>query len=287
MSSRQSSFLSKSWLVLLILLSVSSSFGENRCVDLFLPDNVVLFPRAFKPPVIFKESKFVREIFAAMEDKNFAKAQQMLRANHFKFINTLHPQTGLSILHYATDYFNFSFAQFLLQNGANPNIKNAHGQTALHVATITGHRAFVELLLAHGADVNAKDLRGNTPMANALEISLPGDGFLDIFLKQPLLDVNSVNADGLSLVHISLRLNIPFYALQLMQLGADVNSADPHGRTPLHWAAIHDNVVMAGYLIKQGADLDAKDNQDMTAMDYAREEQNTATLTLISRAKKK
>ena len=55
----------------------------------------------------------------------------------------------------------------LLDNGANVNAKDAHGQTALIWASCEGYIDIVSILLDNGADVNTKDNNNQTPLIMA------------------------------------------------------------------------------------------------------------------------
>jgi hypothetical protein len=58
---------------------------------------------------------------------------------------------------------------YLLEHGADPNVKDFRGMTALMYATLLGddYTNFVQRLIAAGADVNAKDNEGSTPLQYA------------------------------------------------------------------------------------------------------------------------
>jgi ankyrin repeat protein len=56
-------------------------------------------------------------------------------------------------------------ARFLLEHGANPNLRNKAGSTPLHDAALKGTREVIELLLGHAAEINARDREdGATPL---------------------------------------------------------------------------------------------------------------------------
>ncbi|KAK2881701.1 hypothetical protein QQF64_008133 [Cirrhinus molitorella] len=59
--------------------------------------------------------------------------------------------------------------EFLLQNGANVNHRDQHGQGALHAAATYGHTGQVCLLLKRGANQYAADEKGNDPLSIAIE----------------------------------------------------------------------------------------------------------------------
>ncbi|HUO11088.1 MAG TPA: ankyrin repeat domain-containing protein [Phycisphaerae bacterium] len=47
------------------------------------------------------------------------------------------------------------------------------GNTALHIAAITGNTQIIDILIAHHADPNAKNARGETPLQLARQNSKP------------------------------------------------------------------------------------------------------------------
>lgn len=72
------------------------------------------------------------------------------------------------LLHYAAQ--EAEVTRILLDKGANPNvIDKTHGQSPLHVSATKGCKPAVELLVARGADPNLKDYDGRTPLALARE----------------------------------------------------------------------------------------------------------------------
>ncbi|XP_060098856.1 arf-GAP with coiled-coil, ANK repeat and PH domain-containing protein 2 [Heteronotia binoei] len=59
--------------------------------------------------------------------------------------------------------------EFLLQNGANVNLRDAHGRGPLHHATVLGHTGQVCLFLKRGANQHATDEEGKDPLSVAVE----------------------------------------------------------------------------------------------------------------------
>jgi ankyrin repeat protein len=60
--------------------------------------------------------------------------------------------------------------------GGDPNAASQTGDTALHVAAALGHNTVVQFLVEHGADVNVKNRRGITPLLAAMFGSTAGRG---------------------------------------------------------------------------------------------------------------
>mmetsp|Transcript_15147 Transcript_15147/g.15144 ORF Transcript_15147/g.15144 Transcript_15147/m.15144 type:complete len:159 (-) Transcript_15147:573-1049(-) len=58
----------------------------------------------------------------------------------------------------------FNSSEFLLQNGANPNVQNRLGETPLHQAADGNLLRIADLLLTYRADPNIQQNDGDTPL---------------------------------------------------------------------------------------------------------------------------
>jgi ankyrin repeat protein len=70
---------------------------------------------------------------------------------------------GVPILQSAVASGKIESARALIARGANVNIRNAQGMTPLHLAAFEGNEAMVRLLLDEGADIVARMDDGTTP----------------------------------------------------------------------------------------------------------------------------
>ena len=133
---------------------------------------------------------------------------------------------GASRLHRAAATETAHQVRDLINQGADPNLRNWRGETPLHRAAIRNpdldvHRALIDA----GADVNARDDTGATALHRAAGQPSPGRADL------------------------------------LIEAGADVNARDKGGSTPLHEAAGKGLDAGAKTLLKHGADPNLPDTQ--------------------------
>lgn len=75
---------------------------------------------------------------------------------------------GSSALHAAANNGNENIVNLLLENGADVELANKIGFTSLHVAVSKGFENIVEILINNDANVNVKDNKGDTPFDLAL-----------------------------------------------------------------------------------------------------------------------
>lgn len=143
--------------------------------------------------------------------------------------------------------------EFLLQNGADPNIPTARGNAPLHFAIARlgyngercrppyakGVRRAIQLLVEHGADGKAQNENGDT----ALHLLAPSCNEVDLAIIEKLLenaDLHAKNKSGQTLLHVwSVANEIGQKVLErCIRQGVDINSLTSAGRTPLASAVI-------------------------------------------------
>lgn len=108
------------------------------------------------------------QFLEAVKDRDGDKATEMLNQPGTQVVNTRDITTGETGLHVVTARRDTLWIRFLLQRGANPNIRSNEGLTPLQLATRLGFIEGVEELLKGGAQVNVSDRQGETPLMAAV-----------------------------------------------------------------------------------------------------------------------
>jgi ankyrin repeat protein len=83
-------------------------------------------------------------------------------------INSRDITTGKTALHIVTQRRDVLWMQFLLAQGANPNVADTKGVTPLVLATQLGFLEGAETLIAKGAKVDIPNATGETPLIGAV-----------------------------------------------------------------------------------------------------------------------
>lgn len=233
-------------------------------------------------PSTSAEAEEIRRIQAMIKD-----SPDLINAN---------PDKGLAPLNEAASQGHLAVAQFLLDHGADVEVKNPYEWTPLHFAANNGHKAIVELVLSHKARVNATERGGKTPLhlaaekgyRSVIEVLLErgaevnardnngasplhyavGDGFRsvsELLLAKganPNVSAKNVSAAGRNMsgtaLHVAADRGDQGLVELLLANKAEPNATNPTGVTPLDLAIVSRDVSLAGYLLAHGADVNQK-----------------------------
>ncbi|TRD12674.1 ankyrin repeat domain-containing protein [Erythrobacter insulae] len=110
------------------------------------------------------------QFLQAVEESDGDKATEMLNEPGAgkTLINTRDITTGDTGLHVVTRRRDALWIRFLIQRGANPNIRNNAGEAPIQIATRLGMIDGVEELIKGGAQVSVADRQGETPLIAAV-----------------------------------------------------------------------------------------------------------------------
>lgn len=104
----------------------------------------------------------------AVKDRKGNEATEMLDKPGSQLVNSRDITSGDTGLHIAVARSDALWVRFLLQRGADPNIRNKKGVTPLQLATAMGFTEGVEELIKKGASINVADQTGETPLIAAV-----------------------------------------------------------------------------------------------------------------------
>ena len=145
---------------------------------------------------------------------------------------------------------------FLIEHGANVDLRDEDGFTALHCACLD--RAYIGVgemlgcLIENGADVNARTNEDCTP----LMIACDNDHVYAVkFLMEHGANVDHQDRDGRTAVHHAVNRKAYHCLSYLTENGADVNARTYDGRIPLMIATARGYIKVAMYLIDHGAEV--------------------------------
>jgi ankyrin repeat protein len=120
----------------------------------------------------------------AVREADGDKAMGFLNKPGAPVLNTRDPASGETALHISVKAHNDNWVGFLLNKGANPDIRDRDGNTALHDAALYSDPTAATFLLSVKANVNATNNRGETPLILAVQRR-------DLVLTRQLIDAGA------------------------------------------------------------------------------------------------
>ena len=157
--------------------------------------------------------------------------------------------------------------EMLIQNGADPSLKDVFHNSLLHFAAQGGDVTIINKLLSLGLDIDSRSLQGETPLMHAA-----ADGNQSAFetLIQNGADPFLKDNDGSSLLHHAANGGNTSIIDKLLSLGLDVDSRSSYSSsTPLMYAAEWPQQRAFQMLIQNGADPFLKDKDGSSLLHCA------------------
>ncbi|XP_078594817.1 death-associated protein kinase 1-like [Branchiostoma floridae x Branchiostoma japonicum] len=184
-------------------------------------------------------------------------------------------------LHVASRHGHTKVVNLLIQNGADPEVRDREGLTSLHVASKHGQTEVVELLIRHGVELEPKDSEQSTPLH--LAAARGHTGTCELLIRSGA-EVMVKNQDQPTTLHRAATGGHAGTCELLIRYGSDVNAVgDEVQSTPLHEAAYRGHTGTCQLLIRSGADVMARDRRQSTPLHEAAAEGHTGTCELLIR----
>ena len=108
------------------------------------------------------------QFLEAVKERDGTAVTEALDKPGSQIVNSRDITSGDTGLHIVTERRDVVWVRFLLNRGANPNIRNKQGVTPLQLATRLGFIEGAEELVEKGAQVNVADDQGETPLIAAV-----------------------------------------------------------------------------------------------------------------------
>ncbi len=210
--------------------------------------------------------------------------------------------TGETALDIAVSSLNKSIAQLLINKGASVKGVNGYGNSVLMETIKSAFKpnkkvlAIIQMLLAGKADINFMNKYGNTALTYAIAKKSPE--LVDLLLKKGA-NPNLKDKNGYNAMHKTIysalygRLKndeLVQIVESLILYGAQINAKDNNGSTPLIQAAkggpgrdANAAFQAMEILINYSVDISLRDNDGQDALAYARQQNNTAMVHLLSK----
>ncbi|HET9952021.1 MAG TPA: ankyrin repeat domain-containing protein [Candidatus Eisenbacteria bacterium] len=195
---------------------------------------------------------------------------------------------GWSPLHVACsgppgDPCNPELVVLLLDRRADLTSRAKSGITPLVLAAVSSDSAVAAILLARGARPDPAAPDGYSALRSAVEASNPA-------IARMLLERGADSNERYSppraerLLHRTVYHDSVDVARVLLEFGADVNVVDDNGLTPLHMAAREGNAELIRLLLAKGARIDARNKWNWTPLHFAAsQKQLEAARALVER----
>ncbi len=129
---------------------------------------------------------------------------------------------GTTLLMFCACRFLPSLVEFLLENGANPSLKDNKGQTALFYATyhnLVCYDEIIDYLLEYGANINEVDNEGNSALLQIADEEIEGDATHRDLIDRGI-DVNIRNNAGQTALSIAKLHGHKRLIAELLEAGA-------------------------------------------------------------------
>lgn len=172
-------------------------------------------------------------------------------------------ESGRTPLHYATRNGHLEVVKFLIQQGADVNVKDFGELVPLQEAVKGGYFDITKFLIQHGADVKSKDRLGNTILYEAIT---ENHVTVAAYILNTLLESHHANTKDTMIPYTVAYLGQLDVLKKLVEQGVNVNSKIGNDQSLIFAAARGEQLDMIDYLVRQGADVNCKDDDGNTAL---------------------
>lgn len=169
-------------------------------------------------------------------------------------------------LYYAVIDGDIERAKFLIDNGADSNIKNNKEESPYKVALAKNKRSIISIIEKANVSIT---MDGDDLDSAFMRACKNGSrGVAEMLVKSGNIDITYVDDFGRTPLHYIAKMGMTALGKFVINSGVDVNYTDNFNQTALHFAALNSQKEMFKLLIDNGADLTIADNEGVLPIHY-------------------
>ncbi|XP_051500684.1 ankyrin repeat and EF-hand domain-containing protein 1-like isoform X2 [Myxocyprinus asiaticus] len=188
-------------------------------------------------------------------------------------INITEPREGNGVLHLASVANDSDMLEFLIVQGARPDVQDRRGRTPLMMAAELGHDRIVSLLAKKNADMKLFDKEGKGLLFYCIQPTKRHMRCLQVALNGNA-DVNNVSAKGMPVFLLACEQaqDCEGMCLSILEKGADPSATNQAtGRTALMEATRAGAINLVRAILRKGGNVNALDKKQFHAAHFAAE----------------
>ena len=109
------------------------------------------------------------QFLQAVRDAKSDEVTKTLNTPGTRIVDTRDVGTGEAALHIVAKRGDVSYTRFFLDRGADPNIRDSHGNTPMMIAATAGQEGVLKALIDGHANANLANSSGETPLIIAVQ----------------------------------------------------------------------------------------------------------------------
>ncbi|KAJ8130645.1 hypothetical protein O1611_g2981 [Lasiodiplodia mahajangana] len=224
-------------------------------------------------------------LYIAVSQENVAVVGAILEAvsreEAMKFID-IPDNNGETPLLVACALASTGIVQLLLDQGSNPNERDAALWSPLHEAAKQNNIGIMTMLFRARANANIRTRNHSTPLSIAAQNG--GADAIRLLIDKGA-NIDAIDKNGYSALHRAVQRRHLDCVELLVSAGANINTRGDTGFTPLHMAIGRDQYDIVNYLLEHGADANSKSELFGSPLVFAMRNFNPKIATLLVKAK--
>ena len=216
----------------------------------------------FEPRFMRDNDHLVQDQFVAIRINNLQVLQAQIEQRNLDL--NAERQCGCTALMYAVACGSQQIVRWLLSQKVELNVRS-HELTPLLLAVEQDDHRTAEALLDEGADINYTNIHGESALMHAIIIGNfrmahagQENRMAHVLLTRGASVETRVTSENENILHAAVSMGWPDIVEKLIIQGADVNMTDDDDYTALHVAVGEDDAEMVALLLDHGADINAR-----------------------------